>query len=243
MNLLRIAIDGPTAAGKGTLARNLAERLGITYVDTGAMYRVAALLAQRANVDWQDAKGIAALVEKAEIELRKPREDEEDGRLTTVVVDSEDVSNSIRTPEMDRGSSIVSTHGVVREVLVEKQRQMAENQSVVIEGRDIGLRVLPEADIKLYLTADIEERARRRYQELLGRGQQVTHEEVEQDVRERDEGDMSREVDPLQKLPEAIEVDTTGLSIAEVVDLVESRVRERIYGGKEGQAGGFQLES
>ncbi|MBI2010549.1 MAG: (d)CMP kinase, partial [Candidatus Chisholmbacteria bacterium] len=235
MKFLRIAIDGPVAAGKGTVARSLAERLGILYVDTGAMYRAAALLARREGVDWQDAEAVAALVEKAEIELRRPSGDEEDGRLTTVLANGGDVSKDIRTEEISWGSSIVSAHGPVRDVLVEKQRQIVEGQSVVMEGRDIGRNVLPEADIKFFLTAALEERARRRYLELLGRGQQVTYEEVERYVRERDERDMLREVDPLQQLPDAIVVDTTGLSIEAVVGLVESRVRELVDFSKEGQ--------
>jgi CMP/dCMP kinase len=131
----------------------VAERLNITYIDTGAMYRVAGLLATRAGVAWEDEMGVSRLVEKAQIELRQPRGEEKDGRLITVIVDGEDVSWKIRTEEAGRGSSAVAKLARVREVLVEKQQEIAKNQSVVMEGRDITFRVLPDADLKIYLTA------------------------------------------------------------------------------------------
>lgn len=242
MKFLRIAIDGPVAAGKGTLAKKLAERLGILYVDAGAMYRVAALLAERENVDWQDAKAVAALVEKVEIELRKATGDEEGGRLTTVLANGEDVSQAIRTEEISKGAAVVSRHEPVRAVLVRKQQEIAAGQSVVMEGRAVGSRVLPEADIKFYLTATLEERARRRHSQLVAGGREVAYETVEGDVRDRDKRDTSRAIDPLRILPEAIVVDTTGLSIEAVVGLVESRVRELVDFSKEGQANSFRVE-
>lgn len=222
---LQIAIDGPVAAGKGTVARLLAERLGITYIDTGAMYRVAGLLASRAGVAWDNESGVAELVGKAEITLRQPRGEEKDGRLITVIVDGEDVSWKIRTEEAGRGSSAVATLPLVRKALVKKQQEIAKKQGVVMEGRDITFRVLPSADLKIYLTASAEERAKRRHKELLMRGEDVTFEAVLEDLKKRDAQDMGREVDPLQIVAGAWVLDTTGLSISQVVDKIEAKVR------------------
>ena len=180
---LQIAIDGPVAAGKGTVARLVAERLGITYIDTGAMYRAAALLAKRANVTWDDETGVADLVDKGEFVLRQPQGEEKDGRLITVMVNSEDVSWKIRTEEMSQGSSAVARLALVRQALVKKQQAIARQQSVIMEGRDITFRVLPKADLKIYLTASPEERAKRRHKELLMRGEDVTYEAILADLK------------------------------------------------------------
>lgn len=224
-NHLQIAIDGPVAAGKGTVARLVAERLNITYIDTGAMYRVAGLLATRAGVSWEDEAEVAELTEKAKIELRQPQGEEKDGRLITVVVDGEDVSWKIRTEEASKGSSAVAKHRQVREVLVNKQQEIAQTRSVVMEGRDITFRVLPKADLKIYLTASPEERAKRRHKELLMRGEDVTYEAVLDDLRKRDTQDMGREVDPLQVVKGAWVLDTTGMTIGGVVDKIVARVK------------------
>lgn len=222
----QIAIDGPVAAGKGTVARLVAERLGFLYVDTGAMYRVTALVSQRAGIDWSQEEAVAAMIAKTDIQLRRPTEDEKDGRLSTVLVDGEDVSWKIRTEEMSRGSSIVAGLRRVREELVKKQQIIAQAQNVVMEGRDITFRVLPEAKLKIYLTADPEERAKRRHAELLMRGQDISFEEVLQELKDRDIRDMQRAVDPLQVVDGAWVLDTTGLSIDEVVDRIEEKVNQ-----------------
>lgn len=223
--ILQIAIDGPVAAGKGTVARLVAERLGITYIDTGAMYRVAGLLATRAGVSWTDEEEVAALVDKAMIELRQPQGEEKDGRLITVIVNGEDVSWKIRTEEASKGSSAVAIHRKVREVLVKKQQEIAAKQGVVMEGRDITFRVLPQATLKVYLTATPEERAKRRQKELLMRGEEVTYESVLVDLKKRDAQDMGRAVDPLQVAEGAWVLDTTGMSIEGVVDKIVGKVR------------------
>lgn len=228
---LQIAIDGPVAAGKGTVARLVAERLNITYIDTGAMYRVAGLLASRAGVSWRDETGVADLVEKVKIELRQPQGEEKDGRLITVIVDGEDVSWKIRTEEASKGSSAVAIHKQVREVLVKKQQEIAVRQSVVMEGRDITFRVLPQATLKIYLTATPQERAKRRHKELLMRGEDVTYEAVLEDLKKRDEQDMGREVDPLQIVKGAWVLDTTGKSIEKVVYEIVDKVKQLEPGG------------
>jgi len=223
--ILQIAIDGPVAAGKGTVARLVAERLGITYIDTGAMYRTAALLAKRAGVDWVDEGGVAGLVDKVGLVLRQPQGEEKDGRLVTVIANGEDVSWKIRTEEASRGSSAVAKLAKVREVLVKKQQIMAKTQSVVMEGRDITFRVLPKAYLKIYLTASPEERAKRRHKELLMRGENVTYETVLEDLKRRDNQDVGRKVDPLQVVKGAWVLDTTGMTIEGVVEKIVQRVR------------------
>jgi CMP/dCMP kinase len=224
--LLQIAIDGPVAAGKGTVARLVAERLGITYIDTGAMYRVAALLATRAGVSWEEEDMVARLVEAVDIDLLHPEGDKKDGRLITVIVDGEDVSWNIRTEEMSRGSSAVAKLTLVRQALVKKQQEIARKQGVVMEGRDITFRVLPHADLKIYLTAEVQERAKRRHQELLMRGEDVSYDAVLHDLKKRDSQDMGRAVDPLQVVEGAWVLDTTGLTIEGVVEKIVERVHE-----------------
>lgn len=220
----QIAIDGPVAAGKGTVARLVAQRLNITYIDTGAMYRVAALLAIRAGVALNNESEIARIVTEATIDLRQPHHEEKDGRLITVSVNGEDVSWKIRTEEISRGSSAVATLPQVRAALVEKQQAIAAQQNVIMEGRDITFRVLPQANLKIFLTAHVEERAKRRHQELLMRGENVSYETVLRDLKERDAQDMQRAVDPLQITHDAWVLDTTGMTIEAVVDAIETKV-------------------
>ncbi len=228
----QIAIDGPVASGKGTLARILAERLNFMYVDTGAMYRAAALLADKKGVDWEDGKKLAEVVDKCTIELRSPTKEEQDGRLTTVILDGEDISHSIRTERMHKGSSVVGVQKDLRKVLVKKQQAIAKTSDVIIEGRDIGLRVLPEADLKIYLDADVKRRAERRYKEELSKGMTNTVEELVVKISKRDKRDMSRKVDPLKVVDGAWVIDTTDLSIEETVDMVEKRVRKMMEAKK-----------
>lgn len=224
--VFQIAIDGPVAAGKGTVSRLVAERLGFIYIDTGAMYRVAALLAMRAGVDWAEEEKIAQIIDKAYIDLHQPEGEEKDGRLTTVLVDGEDVSWKIRTEEASKGSSAVAKLAKVRQVLVKKQQYIAKQNSVVMEGRDITFRVLPQADLKIYLTASSEERAKRRHKELQMRGEDVKYEDILTDLINRDKQDMGRVVDPLQIVAGAWVLDTTGKKIEQVVGEIEDRVSE-----------------
>ncbi|MEP7166955.1 MAG: (d)CMP kinase [Candidatus Woesebacteria bacterium] len=222
----QIAIDGPVAAGKGTVSRLIAKRLGFLYVDTGAMYRVSAYLAHTHNVPFESAEEVLKLVQQHKISMRPPTEEENDGRQCTVLLDGKDVSWKIRTETISQGSSIVASHKILRAELVRQQQEIAATQSVVMEGRDITFRVLPTAGLKIFLTATDTERARRRHMELLEKGQDVTFQQVHDDLLERDKRDMERDVDPLHVVSDAWVLDTSALSIEEVVQSVVTKVGE-----------------
>jgi cytidylate kinase len=225
---LRIAIDGPAASGKSTLAQRLAAHLGYTYIDTGVMYRAVTWAALRRGIPPEDAEALARLAETLELDIQPPTV--ADGRAYTVIVEGEDVTWALRRPEVDAAVSQVSAHPSVRQALSQRQRQLGLRGRVVMVGRDIGTVVLPEADLKIYLDADLEARARRRYQELRERGQAVSFEEVLEAMRQRDALDQEREVAPLRPSPDAVILDTTALDIEEVfqkvVALIEARCRE-----------------
>lgn len=205
-----VAIDGPAGAGKSTVAKRVARELGLTYIDTGAMYRAVAwkVLQQNKEVTEEAILATAKDIDVA-LEYREGK--------THVFVDGAEVTDAIRTPEVSRIVSLVASLGPVREKFVELQRRMAENDSVLMDGRDIGTNVLPKADVKIYLTASVEERARRRAKELREKGHDVTLSDVERDIAARDKADMEREISPLRQAEDAILVDTTGLTIDEVV--------------------------
>lgn len=219
-----IAIDGPVSAGKGTISRLVAQRLGFLYVDTGAMYRMTAYLALQANADLSNEQEVADAIKNATMEMRNPSEEENDGRLTTVFLNGEDVSWKIRTEEIGQGSSKVAVHPLVRKILVEKQQEIAKDQNVIMEGRDITYRVLPNADLKIFLTANEIVRAKRRHLQLQIKGQDVKFEEIYRDLLERDARDTSRKTDPLQIVDDAWVIDTSDLEIEKVVDLIVTRV-------------------
>jgi cytidylate kinase len=221
----QIAIDGPVAAGKGTISRLLAQKLGFLYVDTGAMYRATALLALRQGLDLEDEAKVVALLEKSKLEMRNPLPPKEtDGRLTTVILDGEDVSWAIRTQKCGDGASKVAVLAKLRQVLVKKQQEIATSQNVVMEGRDITFRVLPDADLKIFLTGSIQARAERRHTQYLSKGVNISIEEVVQEIKERDERDMERKTDPLHIVDDAWVVDTSELEIEEVVELIADKV-------------------
>lgn len=220
----QIAIDGPVAAGKGTVARLVAQRLGWLYVDTGAMYRAAALLAIKAGIALEDGAGVTNLVNSAKITMRNPSGDERDGRLTTILADGEDISWKIRTEDVSHGSSVVAVHPDVRAVLVRKQQEIAQRENVVMEGRDVTFRVLPKAQLKIFLTADEEERARRRQRQLMERGVTVSYKQVLKDLRARDVRDRTRILDPLHVSKDVWVLDTTSLTVEEVVNIVVTKV-------------------
>lgn len=219
-----IAIDGPVAAGKGTVSKLTAERLGFLYIDTGAMYRMTALLAIRQQIDFSDEPKLAAAIHKSHMDMHNPTEEEKDGRLTTVLLEGEDVSWKIRTEDVSNGASQVARHKTVREQLVAKQQAIAATQDVVMEGRDITYRVLPQAQLKIYLTASDTVRAKRRHLQLQTRGEDVSFETVLQDLTERDTRDSERSVDPLQIVPDAWVLDTSELDIEKVVEQIVARV-------------------
>lgn len=224
-NSFQIAIDGPVAAGCSTVARLLADRLGILYIDTGAMYRAAALLAMRNNIDLEDEAKLVELVEKSQIELRQPSAAEQDGRLITILLNGEDISWKIRTEEISRNVPIVARQPKLREVLVEKQQAIAAKNEVVMEGRDITYKVLPNADLKIFLTASEIIRARRRHTQEQSRGRDISFEKVYQELLERDRTDIGRKVDPLKIVAGATVIDTGDLTIDEVVDMIESQAK------------------
>lgn len=225
MSVFRIAMDGPVAAGKGTVARLVANRLNFLYVDTGAMYRMVAYLALQEKVSLDDENALVRLIEKSSMKMHNPTTEEKDGRLTTVILNGEDVSWKIRTEQVGAGSSKVAQYPKVRQALVKQQQKIAQQQNVVMEGRDITFRVLPDAELKIFLTASDVVRAKRRYLELQTRGQDVEFEAVYKDLLERDQRDTGRAVDPLHITDDAWVVDTSDLDIEKVVDMIEARVK------------------
>ncbi|MCK4451832.1 MAG: (d)CMP kinase [Anaerolineae bacterium] len=223
-----IAIDGPAASGKSTIGELLAQRLGYLYLDTGAMYRAVTWLALQQGIDIADEEAITALAERVEINITRPTAD--DGRQYTVYANGRDVTWEIRRPEVDANVSPVSAYPGVRQALTDQQRRIGRRGRIVMMGRDIGTVVLPEADLKIYLAATAEERARRRHREILERGEEADFEEVLVAMRRRDKIDSEREAAPLRPADDAIIIDTTRLSIAEVLAKVEDLVYSFVLG-------------
>lgn len=210
-----IAIDGPAASGKSTLAQNLAAELGYLYFDTGVMYRAATLAAIQSGVPVEDEAAVGRLAERLSIDVQPPSID--DGRQYDVFLDGQDVTWQIRTPEVDASVSLVSSYAGVRLAMTERQREIGRRGGVVMVGRDIGTVVMPDAGIKIYLEASAEARAQRRYLELLGRGETVAFDEVLESVRARDEFDTTREHAPLMAAPDAVVLDSTELNAEQVL--------------------------
>lgn len=216
-----VAIDGPSGAGKSTVTRALADRLGYINIDTGAMFRAVALMAQRVGIDPGDESALEKLCAGLDIDF-----DRTNG-CCRVLVNGEDVSASIRTPEISLLTSIVSTKKVVRDYLLTLQRRMGERGGVVLEGRDIGTVVFPLAQAKFFLTASVEERGRRRYDELRAKGVDVTLEQTTLEAEQRDQQDLQREHAPLRRADDAISIDSTALTLEEVLAKMEAIVREK----------------
>jgi cytidylate kinase len=214
-----IAIDGTVASGKSTIGGLLAERLGYTYLDTGAMYRAVTWVALEQGIDITDEEAITALAGSIVINITRPTVD--DGRQYTVYANGQDVTWQIRRPEVDTNVSPVSAYPGVRQALTEQQRRIGRRGHIVMMGRDIGTVVLPDADLKIYLDATVEERAHRRHQEILERGEEADYEKVLASMRRRDKIDSERKAAPLRPADDAIIIDTTELSIAEVLARVE----------------------
>ncbi|MBR4606526.1 MAG: (d)CMP kinase [Lachnospiraceae bacterium] len=209
-----IAVDGPAGAGKSTIAKQVAKKKGIIYVDTGAMYRAMALFMIREKVDPTNQEAIIAKCDEADVTLGQ-----EDGQQV-VFLNGENVNGLIRTEAVGNMASTISVIGKVRENLVAKQQKLAETTDLIMDGRDIGTCVLPNANLKIYLTASSEVRAKRRYDELVAKGQECDLAQIKADIEERDYRDMHREISPLKQADDAILVDTSNMTIDEVVDKI-----------------------
>lgn len=218
----QIAIDGPAGAGKSTIAKIAAKKLGFVYIDTGAMYRAMGLFFDRNN-EWPDKpEDIKALAEKADITLKYA-----DGEQR-IFLNGEDVSETIRTEKAGLSASSVSRFPEVREIMVSLQQKLAGSMNVIMDGRDIGTVVLPDADLKIFLTADVSERARRRMLQLEEKGIKESLDKIEEDIRKRDIQDTTRKASPLKQADDAVLVDTSDISIEETVDRIISMAKERM---------------
>ncbi|MCL1809009.1 MAG: (d)CMP kinase [Clostridiales bacterium] len=220
--MTRVAVDGPGGAGKSTAAKNVAKELGIDYVDTGAMYRAVACKMKEKGIPAEGGDILDGMLAETEIDFAGG----------DVLLDGRVVSGLIRTPEMSKLASDCSAIFAVREKLVALQKEMGRRKSIVMDGRDIGTNVLPDAEFKFFLTAKVEERAKRRYSELLAKGQEAPFEEVLRDMAQRDRNDSTRELNPLKKADDAIEVDTTDMTIEEVSEYLISVIK----GGGDGNS-------
>ncbi|MBP3446301.1 MAG: (d)CMP kinase [Clostridia bacterium] len=219
---INIAIDGPAGAGKSSIAKLVSKELGYIYVDTGALYRTVGLYSIRKGIDTKDADAVTATLKDIKVELGFV-----DG-AQHVFLNGEDVSEAIRTPEASMGASNVSAIPAVRTFLFDLQRDIAKNNNCIMDGRDIGTVVLPDAQIKLFLTASAEARAERRYKELIEKGEKVEFQDVLDDINKRDYQDSHREIAPLKQAEDAILVDNSGCNLEEGTKLVLSIIRERL---------------
>lgn len=217
--MITIAIDGPSAAGKSTVAKGVAKKLGFVYVDTGAMYRSVAVYCVKNFIDVNDVEKVASVLDKIDIELSI------DGK---VILNGEDVTMLIRTKEVDKLVSPIANNVAVRSFLVNKQRAMANDISIVMDGRDIGTVVLPSADVKIFQIADVKRRAERRYAEKLQNGEETTLEEVEKELERRDLNDSSRSTGALKPAEDSICVDTSNMTIEESIDAIIKIVKEKV---------------
>lgn len=215
---ISIAIDGPAAAGKSTVAKVVAKKLSYVYIDTGAMYRTITYAALERKVDIENEEKLMGVVKNVNIEFQQ-------GENTQLVfLNGQDVSEVIRTPEVTNRVSIVAKHRLVREEMVRRQQELAEKGGVVMDGRDIGTHVLPDAEVKIFMLASVEERAERRHLENINKGFDSNLEQLKKEIAQRDKLDSEREVSPLKKADDALELDTTSLSIEEVVQKIMSIV-------------------
>lgn len=218
MNHYNIAIDGPASAGKSTIAKKIAAKLDLLYLDTGAMYRTLTLAALREAADLEDEAAILSVLDHVEITFSHSEGQQ------NVFLNGEDVTEPIRTTDVTQNVSVVSSHEKVRAEMVARQQKIAQTGGIVMDGRDIGTVVLPDADLKIYLVASPEERALRRYREFQEKGIEVSLDQLTEDMKARDHFDMNRKASPLRKADDAVEVDTTSMSIDEVVDKILSMI-------------------
>jgi cytidylate kinase len=218
---ITIAVDGPGSSGKGTVARGVARALGYQYVDTGAMYRAVALVAREHRIDWSDEARIAALASHLAFQFLW------DGDVLRVRVEGRDITKEIRLDDVGRGASDVSALAAVRGSLLELQRDLERRGGIVMDGRDIGTVVLPDAELKVYLDADLDERARRRHEEFLRRGEVVSYQQVRDSLDARDRQDRERPVAPLRQADDAVYIDTSSMTIRQAIDAVLELARQR----------------
>ena len=220
---ISVAIDGPAGAGKSTLARQLARELGYRYVDTGAIYRTVAYFFDLWGVLPKDIDGIRRYIDELTIKI----EYDEEG-LQHMIMNGMDVTGDIRTQEISQKASLISAHAIVREMLLDMQRQVAEEYDVVMDGRDIGTVVLPKATVKIFLTASPEVRANRRTRELLEKGQKANFDQILKEIQQRDYQDTHREVAPLKMARDSVKLDTSELNIAETLEAMKRIVAEKV---------------
>ena len=218
-----IAIDGPAGAGKSTIAKALAKELGYQYVDTGAIYRTVAYFLDLLGVSPKDVDGVERYIDELTIEI----EYDEEGKQH-MIMNGMDVSDEIRTQEISQKASLVSAHKVVRDVLLDMQRDVAKKHNVIMDGRDIGTVVLPKASVKIFLTASAEVRAKRRTDELLAKGQKANYQQTLKDIQQRDYQDMNRPIAPLKQAKDAVLLDTSDLDIEGVVAAMKKIIEEKI---------------
>ena len=222
MKTKKIAIDGPAGAGKSSIAKEVAKQLGFVYVDTGAMYRTVGLMVLNSGKNPKIKEDVLSVLDEINIDIKYF-----DG-VQNIFLNGENVSELIRTPEVSVAASDVAVIGEVRVKLVEMQRALAEKTSCIMDGRDIGTRVLPDADVKIFLTASAEERAKRRYKELLEKGITCNFDEVLADIKYRDKNDSEREIDPLRPTEESVIFDTTGMNLEQSVEKMIDLLKEKL---------------
>lgn len=215
-DIIRVAVDGPSGAGKSTIAKAIAERLSLDYIDTGAMYRAVGYKMLQQGVSLSDEAAIGRLLDTTEIDFCKG----------DTILDGQVISDRIRTQEISKQASDCSALAMVRRRLVQLQRKMGAQKSVIMDGRDIGTVVFPDAEYKFFITAAPEERARRRFAELTAKGSETTFDQVLADINQRDYNDTHREVDPLRKAEDAVEIDTTDMTIEEVIEFICKEMRK-----------------
>ena len=218
-----IAIDGPAGAGKSTIARRLAGELGFYYVDTGAMFRTVAYFMDVLGISPKDVDGVERYIDELTVTI----DYDEDG-VQHMIMNGMDVTEDIRTQEISQKASLVSVHGVVRDLLLSMQRDVAKRHNVIMDGRDIGTVVLPKADVKIFLTADPEVRAKRRYEELTAKGEKADLDRILKEIQQRDYQDSHRAIAPLKQAGDAVKVDTSGLDIDGVLEAIKAVVKEKI---------------
>ena len=218
-----IAIDGPAGAGKSTIARRLAKELGYHYVDTGAIYRTVAYFMDLLGVSPKDVDGVERYIDELTIQIQYNEKGEQ-----RMIMNGMDVSDDIRSQDISQKASLVSAHAVVRDVMLDMQRDVAKKNNVIMDGRDIGTVVLPRANVKIFLTASVEIRAKRRYDELVAKGTKADLNKIQEEIRQRDHQDITRPIAPLKQARDAVLVDTSNMTINEVITTLQRIIKEKI---------------